>query len=606
MRITRIEVSDLPPIRAFEITDLSGPVIIAGANGSGKTRLMDALAATFRSPSSPQLSVTVEATRRTESDAWAGDRLEVKRGTNCVPLSNYMNSRLRGGTHVGTVVQIDSARSVTQVKFQPITLATPDPYDAEIQLTYFLSPFANRWPDLVNKIYQKAAARDLKIAASARSNPEATGQSYLDANPDPFTPYRDVFAQLLPGKSLEPIDPKQPREFHYRIGAAGPLAFQSLSSGEQEVVKVAFDLIWKEIRHSVILIDEPELHLHPTLAFRLIETLKGLGGGTNQLILFTHSTDLISTYYATGNVYFIDIGATSENQGRRLSDLHRGHVETARAVGANLGLFAVGKKLVFVEGTEASVDRLTYHKVAQQCFPDAYLLPMGSVKNINALHAVSEELSRAIFGVDLFMIRDRDGLTDEQVAALEANPRFRVLPRRHVENFFLDAEVLAKVAEHFYLPDGKADPAGIETALKAAATSCFNLAALSEVKLLVHVGGTIDAPTVKNVDTLEAEALESILIAQLTAAVAALSSRMSESSIKNVVKATRQRLSAALQDTAWKNVFPGKAVLARFVGSHWGLDLPRVRQAYVDIALKEKPVVLQPIREMFEAFKSVT
>jgi predicted ATPase len=72
-------------------------------------------------------------------------------------------------------------------------------------------------------------------------------------------------------------------------------------------VKVAFDLIWKQIRHSVILVDEPELHLHPTLAFRLTETLKLLGEGTNQLILFTHSSDLISTYYATGNVYFIDL-----------------------------------------------------------------------------------------------------------------------------------------------------------------------------------------------------------------------------------------------------------------------------------------------------------
>jgi hypothetical protein len=41
------------------------------------------------------------------------------------------------------------------------------------------------------------------------------------------------------------------------------------------------------------------------------------------------------------------------------------------------------------------------------------------VKNISALQDVSSELCKAIFGVDLFMIRDRDGLTDEQVKALE-------------------------------------------------------------------------------------------------------------------------------------------------------------------------------------------
>lgn len=606
MRIHRLVVANLPPIRRFEMADLSSPVIVAGANGSGKTRLKEAIADTFRSASSPRISLTIRSTRDEEQTAWNADTLDVEQGTNSASLQQYMNTRSRGGSYVGTCIQIDSDRSVTAVKFAPITLATPDPFDTEMNLTYFLSPFSRRWPELVNKIYQKAASQDLKIAASVRLDPTAIGHSYLDANPDPFVPYQQVFAELLPDKTLEPIDPKQPREFHYKIGAAGPFAFTTLSSGEQEVVKVAFDLIWKKIRHSVILIDEPELHLHPTLAFRLIETIKELGDRTNQLILFTHSPDLISTYHASGNVYFIDLDEASANQGKRLSDLHNDHSETARAIGANLGLFAVGKKLVFVEGSEASVDRLTYHKVAQRGFAEASLLPMGSVKNINALRLVSEELQRAIFGVDLFMLRDRDGLTDKQVEALERNPRFRVLPCRHVENFFFDSDVLRKVAEQFCLSPEKADKNGIDEALTNAARKSLHGAVVGDIKQLIQVEGALDPPRIKGVEEMDADELEDKLVRELTSAANAPSDRFSEGAIKNLVNERRELHSAALRDGTWKGVFPGKAVLARFVADHWHVELGRVRQAYVDIALREKPEALQPIRDIFEGFRALT
>ncbi len=77
MRIRRLSLAGLPPLNKFEIEDLSSPVIIAGANGSGKTSLMDAISNTFRNPSSPQVSLTIKSTREQESGAWGNDELEV-------------------------------------------------------------------------------------------------------------------------------------------------------------------------------------------------------------------------------------------------------------------------------------------------------------------------------------------------------------------------------------------------------------------------------------------------------------------------------------------------------------------------------------------------
>ena len=295
MRIDRISLKDHPPIKVFEVETSSNVTIIAGANGSGKTRLKNALVQTFRSPGSPQASLTISATRDEEEDAWGATSIDVTVGQPCPILSEYLATRTGGGVYTGSVIQIDSDRAVQPIKFEPLSLATEDPDDQAISYSYFLDAFISRWQQLVNRIYKKAANRDQKIAKFIKENPDQLGAKALQTFPDPFLPYQTMFEQLLPGKTLEPIDPKSPREFHYRFAGSNEMPFTSLSSGEQEVVKVAFDLVWRRITHSIILVDEPELHLHPTLTFRLIETLKEFGGGTNQLILFTHSADLIST-----------------------------------------------------------------------------------------------------------------------------------------------------------------------------------------------------------------------------------------------------------------------------------------------------------------------
>lgn len=601
MRISSIRVGGLPPIREFSADELSSVVIVAGANGSGKTRLKQAIIDTFKNARAPKVGITVESTRRSERDRWQRDRIDVQVGAQNDVLHAHMQSRTRGGTYVSSVIQIDSDRSVSAVKFNPITLATPDPDEEEINNTYFLELFTGRWQHLVNKIYMKAANRDNKIAKYVKENPDSTTRAALAANPDPFIQYQEVFAKLLPGKTLEPIDPKSPREFRYKIGAEGPFEFESLSSGEREVVKVAFDLVWKRIRDCVVLIDEPELHLHPTLAFRLIETLKGLGAN-NQWILFTHSADLISTYYTSGSVVFIDHKASEGNQARRLVDVGENHGETARAVGASLGVFAVGKNIVFVEGRDASVDRLTYHKISQYVFPEAHVFPLGQVHNLSALRAVNEELRHALFGINLFMVRDRDGLSDEQVASLETNNRFRVLRRRQVENYFLDPEVLAMVADRLYLDGTRRDAESIQAALQEAAESSINAAVMLCVKEYVRMNGAVACPSLPRRGDVTLDDVCAELVQQVRSNADQVASEFAADEFESAVERERRALERSLTDGSWVDRFPGKPVLGHFCGQFFGVDANRVRQAYVDLAMERKAEALQDVVDMLRAF----
>lgn len=602
MRIDGIALRNVPPIKILEVRTSSSVVIIAGANGSGKTRLKEAIVNSFRNPKRPQSSLSLTATREEEEAAWKSSSIQVTAAQDCPVLREYLATRSRAQAYVGTVVQIDSDRAVQPVRFESFTLATEDPDDQDVSYAWYLNPFIGRWQELVNKIYKKAANRDQKIAKFVKSDPTKSGSEALTAHPDPFLPYQEMFAQLLPGKTLEPIDPKSPREFHYRIGDSGPMPFNTLSSGEQEVVKVAFDLVWKRITHSIILVDEPELHLHPTLTFRLIETLKRFGGGTNQLILFTHSADLISTYYSTGNVFFIDSSPDAPNQAHQLSTLGTAHSAVARAAGANLGLFAVGKRLVFVEGRDASVDRLVYHKVAQTAFPDSYVMPIGSVENIVALRSVVDELTNAIFGIDLFLIRDRDGLSDEVIATLETNTRFRSLPRRHIENYLLDADVLSEVAKTFYLPHERRNVDRIRDALNHIASSSIMQAVLWNVRETVRVLSTLPQPVVRNVDQMSRDQLAQSISEQLTKALGEVSQGLDPSEIHKLVIREYAKLHSALSSNDWLKLLPGKLIFSRFCGEYFALEQERVREAYADIAMRIKPEAFEDITEILKGF----
>lgn len=606
MRIDRIEVRGTPPVRHFAIDTSSNIVIIAGANGSGKTRLKEAVINSFRNPGAPQASLILGATRPQEVSAWGGQTLEVKAGTPCPKLQQYLNGRTRGSAYVGTVIQIDSDRSVQQIQYQPLSAATPDPDDQEMNYSYYLSPFGGRWTSLMNRIHQKVASRDHKLATHVKSGPP--NMTFAEARrsiPDPFTTYQQIFAQLLPGKTLEPINTQQPGDLHYKIGTSSKLTFRTLSSGEQEVVKVAFDLVSKQISHSVIFLDEPELHLHPTLTFRLLEALKTLGGGTNQFVFLTHSADLISTYYATGNVFFIDAVEPSDNQARQLSNLAASHASTARAVAANLGLFAVGKKLIFIEGRDASADRVVYHRVAQKVFSDAYLLPVGSVDNLNALRNIVSELDRAIFGVGLFMIRDRDGLAIQTVGDLEKSPRMRCLPRRHLENYLLDEDILGEVASQFYLEQSKRQPGVIKKALEESAGRSLMPAVLAGLKEWVRLYGSLSHPRIPDAGGKSLDELVREVTSQMRGSRAALLEVFDDAAVDEFMRQEHSRLAASLSDGSWRSILPGKWILADFCGSFWHTELARVREAYADIAILKKPVVFSDIESIMAHFATL-
>jgi predicted ATPase len=606
MKLKRISITDFPPIKNIEMADLGNVVIIAGANGSGKSRLKDAIIQTIQG--NPLMSMTIEATRPDENKKYFdGSELEVVQGQPNQKLSDYINSRpYTGGQYVGSVVQVDSKRNIQNITYSQVNWLGADPDDSSSPANYYFGDFGNRWQDFMSYIHQKSASRDRKLADQIK-NTEKSREEILSINPDPIIKYQELFSTLLPGKKLLPLDLSSPREFAYIDETGNQLPFSNLSSGEQEVIKVIFDLARKEIRHSVVIVDEPELHLHPSLTFKLVETLKTLGNGTNQFIYLTHSPDLISTYYSSGDVYFIDAEKNGNNEAHKLSELEDDHPVVAQMIGDNLGLFSSGKMLIFVEGENSSIDRLSYQLIAQKYAKEAKIVPLGGVTNLISLSKIKNELETSIFGIKFFLIRDRDGLTDSEVLSLENNGAIKCLNRRHIENYFLDEEVLSKVAKHLFLNDS--DPNlnnkdWIKNQILEIVKKQKSLNLLQSYKEMLSLQTGFKIPTVRDaINKAESEIINSLLVST-DEEITRLTDIVDREKMNNWLATEATLLDNAINDGSWINNFHGKLIFTEVCSKIMKGDINQIRHSYVEIALSEKPNVFQDIEEIMIGFTS--
>jgi predicted ATP-dependent endonuclease of OLD family len=77
-----------------------------------------------------------------------------------------------------------------------------------------------------------------------------------------------------------------------------------MSGAERAIFPILLDFVNWDINHSVILIDELELHCHPPMQQMLLWAIQRLGRG-NQIILTTHS-DYIADLLPESAVFRLD------------------------------------------------------------------------------------------------------------------------------------------------------------------------------------------------------------------------------------------------------------------------------------------------------------
>ena len=499
------------------------------------------------------------------------------------------------------MLNFESDRTVRQI--EPLAWAWnfADPDEENVDPTMLFSGLQTRFQDTQHAIFKKIQTQKSQIAGQAIAL-RRQGKAEMKLNfGDPLDPFRDAFERLLGPKKLVEADLR--RQILTFSDGNTLLDIRALSSGEREVVNIAFDVILRNPSDCVIFFDEPELHLHPELSYRLITTLRSIGE-RNQFIFCTHSPDIISSSL-DDTVIFLTPANGDNNQAVQVrpDDKNR---EALSRLGHSVGIVSLGKKIVLIEGKDASTDKKVYDGIVKSQFPSLVLLPSEGKENIMSFDAIMDRiLSRSIWGVKFFMLVDRDAVIRGAIpnSQMTAGGPLRCLPKYHLENYFLDEEVLA-MALRTMGHEEFSDPEKINTLLKEIATKYIPYAAaLSASAKFRHKIGNVDI-MLKGCDGKTIDDLTDMAKRKITQEMERIQHGLADEQVILFLRQRHESLTEMLEGNEWKNEIPGKHVLNTFC-SKVSVKPGQMRNVYVREALKSEKNPFAEIIQIFRDFSEM-
>ncbi len=605
MRLVSIHISDAPPVRRFEVSGLSNVVVLAGPNGVGKTRLLNALVDCFRNPrASGTRRIEVEATSDAERQEWGKSRLDTAAPSDVEALRRTLQRNRSRSAWTSSLIHFESDRSIQQLQPYTFSWDIVDPFLENIGWDFAFQGLKNRFQDTLHSIFRTVQSRRNEIALRAEQLIRSGATSMELDFRDPIAPFKSAFAQLLAPKILLEPEAREQRLFYEFEGQKHSI--DTLSSGEREVVNVVFDFILRVPSHSIVIFDEPELHLHPELSYRLLQTLQTVGY-QNQFVFCTHSPEIITAALDNSVVFVSPPKDHAANQAIPVREDDETH-QALRLLGQSVGIVALGRKIVLIEGVDTSLDKQLYGSILRNRFPNLVLVPSGGKQVIQSFATlVDSVLSRSIWGVEFFMLCDRDAVPPHADAvAIErgAAGRLRVLSRYHLENYFLDESIIAAVFREMVPPASwLVDANRVRAELRSLALGMVSYTvALGESAFYRQRVGAVDLMP-KGVHTAGAEELIAKLQERARQEVERVETMLDVSAIEQSARSRLAELNDSLErDTDdWKRLVPGKQLLSKFA-SKANIDVGWLKALYINHAERTGSAAFSDIVDVFRAF----
>ena len=372
------------------------------------------------------------------------------------------------------------------------------------------------------------------------------------------------------------------------------------------MLNIIFDFLLRRPLHCIIFFDEPDLHLHPELSSKLINTLKTIGEH-NQFIFCTHSPDIISSSLEDSVIFIGPDRQDNANQAILVKPEDETH-EVLRSLGHSIGIVSLGKRIVLIEGTDSSLDKQTYGQILQNRFSNLVLVPSTGKHTISSFRIImSEILDKTLWGVYFFMLCDRDAVplsTDIEKLRTDSNDRLRVLLRYHLENYFLDESILAAVLkemeqEESWLTSAKLIREEIKNIAKSRVSYATSLIVAKHFREGV---GNLDLMP-KGCHDKYLEELKSILRSRRDEERTRIERTLDEIEVEALAEQTFTRLTSSIEEDTdlWRSEIPGKQIFTMFC-SKARIEQGRLKTLYIKKALSQAENPFTEIVSVFADF----
>ena len=178
MRIKRLDIKNWQVIREVLLEDLSDFVVIAGANGVGKTKIKDVICHIFINQGNPPAgsSVILEATNQDELSNWGAEEIVLPNSS----FLNFFSKKQKKINSSARLIQIDSARQIESIQFnqrnfsQISTLSD----DEEVESTYSSFRIKDRFADICDTLLQQKQKLIVSLGKSAHEQLETNQSSF--------------------------------------------------------------------------------------------------------------------------------------------------------------------------------------------------------------------------------------------------------------------------------------------------------------------------------------------------------------------------------------------------------------------------------------------
>ena len=390
---------------------------------------------------------------------------------------------------------------------------------------------------------------------------------------DPLKEYEKLLQKLFPDYSFVEKNEDVPTNLFIKLPSGEIITFNDLSSGEKEVFFILSFFIRHNVENAIIMIDEPELHLHPELARLLIRNMQQIKKG-NQIWLGTHNSEIIDEA-GRDRVMYISKDSITKKAKIVYGKDEEAAVHELKGLFGFSGYIGIAKNLVFLEGDNSSADRKFFTNLIPTTSNIKFIPSIGSnnMQGINA--AVLSILESNLGWMNFYLIRDKDYLTQEMIDKYRNHKsgKIFVLDRHEIENYLLVPEIISTVLEEIFSiskTQKEVKDLLFESAIAISASVLRDMISFRSNLLLqpedFSMGKFLNNESVFNAADKEVKNDVHLLLSEKFLKTSAtisenISKSFEKSNLEKIIDSCTNEIKASLKTDEWLSLFPGKELL---------------------------------------------